>query len=179
MCPELVERHRNCPSLSKGTDAMCPELVEGRSIATCALSLSKGTDTDQLHLLPALRVWRRPRRRQGQALRVALRRLRASLDPSSGRRNLRQCREQEGEWVWRGLARGWLGRSGAGFDLCFSLFCWENSLVSNTSSNTIEACNSGTPQQRRANRAVGWMRPSTIFDTAVTELDQHHRDRRT
>ena len=26
-------------------------------------------------------------------------RLRASLDPSSGRRNLRQCREQEGEWV--------------------------------------------------------------------------------
>jgi hypothetical protein len=26
----------------------------------------------------------------------------------------------------------------------FSLFCWENSLLSNASSNTIEACNSGT-----------------------------------
>ena len=48
----------------------------------------------------------------------------------------------------------------------FSLYCWENSLLSNASSNTIEACNSGTHQQRRANRAVGWMRPSTPSKTA-------------
>ena len=72
--------------------------------------------------------------------------------------------------MWRGLVRGWLGRSGAGFDLCFSLFCWENSLSSNASSNTIEACNSGIQQQRRANRAVGSMRPSTPSKTAVAEL---------
>jgi hypothetical protein len=50
----------------------------------CALSLSKGTDIDRLLLLPAWTVWRRPRRRQGQALRAA---------------PLRQCREQEGECV--------------------------------------------------------------------------------
>ena len=62
-----------------------------------ALSLSTGTDADQLLLLPAVTVWRRPRRRQGQALRVALRRLRASLDPSSGRRKESNHREQEGE----------------------------------------------------------------------------------
>ena len=72
--------------------------------------------------------------------------------------------------MWRGLAVGWVGRSGAGFDLSFSLFCWENSLSSNTSSNTIEAWNSGIPQQRRATRAVGSMRPSTTFDTALTDL---------
>ena len=63
-------------------------------------------------------------------------------------------------------AVGWLGRSRADFDLCFSLYCWENSLLSNASSNIIEACNSGTLQQRRANRAVGWMRPSTPSTTA-------------
>ena len=41
----------------------------------------------------------------------------------------------------------WVGLGGRvrDFDLCFSLFYWENSLLSNASSNTIEACNSGTP----------------------------------
>ena len=63
--------------------------------------------------------------------------------------------------MWRGLAMGWVGRSASGFHPSFPLYCWENSLLSNASSNTIEACNSGTQQQRRANRAVGWMRPST------------------
>ena len=64
-----------------------------------------------------------------------------------------------GQWVG-------LGGLAAGFDLCFSLYCWENSLLSNASSNTIETCNSGTHQQRRATRAVGWMRPSTPSTTA-------------
>jgi hypothetical protein len=77
MCPELVDGQ---------SVAMCPELVEWQAMANLPLSLSTGTDTDRLLLLPALTVWRRPRRRQGQALRVALRTLRASLDPSSGRR---------------------------------------------------------------------------------------------
>jgi Domain of unknown function (DUF222) len=59
-------------------------------------------------LLPALTVWRRPRRRQGQALRVALRRLRASLDPSSGRRGLTSTGAGPGNgcqevWQWVGL----------------------------------------------------------------------------
>ena len=77
--------------------------------------------------------------------------------------------------VWR-----WVGLGGqlAGFDLCFSLFYWENSLLSNASSNTIEACNSGTLQQRRATRAVGWMRPSTT-STQPRRVDHHHRNRRT
>jgi len=47
-----------------------------------ALSLSKGTDVFD-SLLPALGVWRRPRRGQGQALRVV--RV-ACRDLSSGRR---------------------------------------------------------------------------------------------
>ena len=68
-----------------GVDTL-PLITESGDQGQRALSLSKGTDADQLLLLPALTLWRRPRRRQGQALRVALRRLRASLDPSSGRR---------------------------------------------------------------------------------------------
>ena len=68
--------------------------------------------------------------------------------------------------MWRGLVSGLAWAVGCGFDLCFSLFCWENSLLSNASSNTIEACNSGTHQQRRATSAVGWMRPSTPSKTA-------------
>ena len=55
-------------------------------------------------ILPALTVWRRPRRRQGQALRVALRRLRASLDPSSGRRVEGNHRAQGGG---NGCGGGW------------------------------------------------------------------------
>ena len=80
-----------------------------------------------------------------------------------------------GVGVWVGVG---FGRSGADFDLCFSLFCWENSLLSNTSSNTIEACNSGTQQQRRATSAVGSMRPSTTSTTASPQLDHSHRNRR-
>jgi hypothetical protein len=168
LCPEPVEGQSTAmrPEPVEGqSTAMRPELVEGHSITLCPdrlllLPASRVWRRD-LALLPALTVWRRPRRRQGQALRVALRRLRASLDPRSGRRKESNHREQEGEWVWGGL--GWVGfgRSGAKFDLCFSLFYWENRLVSNTSSNTMGACNSGIPQQRRVTSAVAWMRPST------------------
>jgi hypothetical protein len=50
---------------------LCPELVEAQCVArVCALSLSKGTHFCD-SLLPALTVWRRPRRGQGQALRAA------------------------------------------------------------------------------------------------------------
>ncbi len=67
----------------------------------------------------------------------------ASLDPSSGRRGLTQHREQEGEWVggvWSGVERS--GQLAVSTPI--SLILLRNSLSSNASSNTIEACNSGT-----------------------------------
>ena len=65
MCPELVEGHV--------MGVMRPEPVEGHSadVGLGALSLSKGTTVFDLVLLPAWTLWCRPRRRQGQALRVA------------------------------------------------------------------------------------------------------------
>jgi hypothetical protein len=54
-----------------------------------------------------------------------------------------------------------LGGSVQVLDLYFSLYYWENDLSSNTDSNTMEACNSGTPHQTIATSAVGWLRPST------------------
>ena len=39
----------------------------------------------------------------------------------------------------------------------FPLFCWENGLSSNASSNITEAWNSGTPQQLNATSARWWM----------------------
>jgi len=79
---------------------MCPELVEGHFIANVPLSLSKGADTDRLLLLPVSECGAVLAGVKARALRVALRRLRASLDPSSGRRKESNHREQEGEWVW-------------------------------------------------------------------------------
>ena len=47
--------------------------------------------------------------------------------------------------MWRGLGQG-LGWAVSVPVLIssFPLYCWENSLLSNASSNTMEACNSGT-----------------------------------
>ena len=65
---------------------------------------------------------------------------------------------------------GWVGRSAAGFNLSFSLYCWENSLLSNASSNTIEACNSGThlattrDQRSRLDEALD------TFENSLAEL---------
>ena len=156
MCNEPVERRAiamcNEP-VERRAIAMCNEPVERRAIAMCnepvertashrhmrlskgepspcALSLSKGTDTDRLLLLP-LSARRCPHWPQGQALRgwpFAM--LRASLDPSSGRRR-NAIPGAAGEWVWRGLAMGLAWAVGCRFGLCFSLYCWENSLFSN------------------------------------------------
>ena len=68
---------------------------------------------------------------------------------------------------WVGLAV-WLQV----LDLCFSLYCWENSLSSNASSNTIEVCNSGSHQQRRANSARRPMRSSTTSTTTSPNSSQ-------
>jgi hypothetical protein len=49
----------------------------------------------------------------------------------------------------------------------FSLFCWENGLSSNTASNRIDACNSGTKQLVSAQSAHRWMCFSTNSTTCM------------
>jgi len=57
------------------------------------------------------------------------------------------------------------------FDLCFSLFCWENSsLVSNTSSNTMGACNSGIPTATTRDQRSRLDEALDHLDTALTDL---------
>jgi hypothetical protein len=65
-----------------------------------------------------------------------------------------------GECWWRGLYQGWVGRSVQVLGRCFSLFCWENGLSSNTDSNRICCADFTTPTLcRRAGPAA-----STVTD---------------
>ena len=79
----------------------------------------------------------------------------------------------------RGSVRGWLGRSGASFDLCFSLFCWENSLVSNTSSNTIGGMQLGGSTATTREPRSRLDEALDTIDDSPHRLDQHSRNRRT
>ena len=82
--------------------------------------------------------------------------------------------------MWRGLVRGLsLGGRGQVSIYSFSLYCWENSLFSNTSSNIMEACNSGTLTATTREPRSRLDEALDTFDAAVTELDRNHRKRRT
>ena len=55
----------------------------------------------------------------------------------------------------------WVGRQGADFDLCFSLFYWENRFVVERIFEYNRGMELGDPTATTPDRAVDWMRPST------------------
>ena len=79
--------------------------------------------------LPALRVWRRPRWRQGQALRVALAGSGPALTPAPGGAFKAMPGAGRGTGV-EGFVQGWAGAVGcADFGLCFSYFIGKTACV--------------------------------------------------
>ena len=65
---------------------------------------------------------------------------------------------------------GWLGRSAAGFDLCFSLFCWENRLVIEHIFEYNRGMQLGDPTAATREQRSRLDEALDHFDSAVTGL---------